>query len=1105
MRDLRGKVKWRAAFLAAVLAAGMLEGSILPVAAQSPEAGNAETEAAVTGTVYTEEEPTEQEVLLEGYLYQQGAEDPENGIVLYGAEGSSRLTGDEKLIYDVLKAHVQEIAAGEKKSTAVVVEGFQSLRQTEVTGAMSKVMQYLLMDCPYDLYWHDKSDISDGGCRYIYDYGADGKVISLTASLTVAKEYRTPLEYPHEIDTSKTGAAHEAAENAREIVKANQGKSDYEKLKSYLTAINRLVSYNDGAGNAGSPAKYGNCYPWQIVWVFDKDSSTNVVCEGYAKAFQYLCDLSTFQNAQCYTVTGTMSGGQGAGAHMWNVVRLNGESYLVDVTNCDTGTVGAPDRLFLASASRGSVNGGYEFDLPGGTVSYQYGARTILNGRPTAELLDGVLDLATEPYAVEAKEELASVTAPRVKAVTFGDEVSRERLAYGTARDKDGGSVSGSFWWSDSVTSYGDAGTKQLAARFLPDDSKYNSAELLITVTVNRKPVKVTADAKSKAQGQPDPELTYQTEGLVEGYPLQGALGRRDGEEVGTYDIIQGTLTNENNPNYDISFQKAVLEISLKDYTVNVQSRQSIRPGTGEFMEPVFTDETGAPVEGTLTYRYRNKDYASYDQLKEELTKLVEGQSGEISFAFQPADQQNYRPKEGTITFSVRAIEFLAGGRPAAAGNGVTVKKDAVYGDLWSEIVKISGITARTDSQTDNNKEHFTLRQSGRPQAGSGQAFQVLYSGTLGGTVYTDEVVCEGLVDVKKRTITVTAGDCRIRKVYDKTRSPGTAEGEFAFKNIVSGDEDTLQIKAVPDSYGDPNVNAKNNVKTVISLEGPGARNYELGKTALEVPGEITPKPVTPVVVVSGTYSYTGNAVTPSLTVAAGGDVLAKTDYEMVVTNNQKAGTASVAVKPKAQGNYTWDPAVQSSFNIEKGTYGGNKNIAMSAKVGEDGKFQLSSALPAGYKLGTIQVEDKDQIFAGTPTLSGSTVSGKIAGDTGKIGKTATIVVPVTESSDYRPFNITLTVTVQAENQNSGSDNNNGSNSNNNNNNNSNNNNNNTSTSGNAGTTVNTGAGTRTASGNGGSPATGDTSHILVYLLLLLLSAGALGGLWIGGCRRKFL
>ena len=30
----------------------------------------------------------------------------------------------------------------------------------------------------------------------------------------------------------------------------------------------------------------------ELIWVFDGDSSTNVVCEGYAKAFQYLCDLS---------------------------------------------------------------------------------------------------------------------------------------------------------------------------------------------------------------------------------------------------------------------------------------------------------------------------------------------------------------------------------------------------------------------------------------------------------------------------------------------------------------------------------------------------------------------------------------------------------------------------------------------------------------------------------------------------------------------------------------------------------------------------------------------------------------------------------------------
>ena len=59
------------------------------------------------------------------------------------------------------------------------------------------------------------------------------------------------------------------------------------------------------------------------------------VCEGYAKAFQLLCDLTTFNNnIACYTVSGVMTGATGAGNHMWNVVHMDDEnSYLVDVTN----------------------------------------------------------------------------------------------------------------------------------------------------------------------------------------------------------------------------------------------------------------------------------------------------------------------------------------------------------------------------------------------------------------------------------------------------------------------------------------------------------------------------------------------------------------------------------------------------------------------------------------------------------------------------------------------------------------------------------------------------------------------------------------------------
>ena len=82
-----------------------------------------------------------------------------------------------------------------------------------------------------------------------------------------------------------------------------------------------LVEYNSAAANDELDDSVQD--PWKLIWVFDGDSSTNVVCEGYAKAFKYLCDLSEFQrDISCITVSGVMSGGTGAGDHMWNVVNM---------------------------------------------------------------------------------------------------------------------------------------------------------------------------------------------------------------------------------------------------------------------------------------------------------------------------------------------------------------------------------------------------------------------------------------------------------------------------------------------------------------------------------------------------------------------------------------------------------------------------------------------------------------------------------------------------------------------------------------------------------------------------------------------------------------
>ena len=89
------------------------------------------------------------------------------------------------------------------------------------------------------------------------------------------------------------------------------------------------------------------------------------------------------------------------------------------------------------------------------------------------------------------------------------------------------------------------------------------SQRVEIVVNVEKAPLTVTATDESKVFGATDPELTYTVTGLVNGDTaadaLTGALSREAGEDVGTYDITQGTLDAEN---YDITFVDADFEIT---------------------------------------------------------------------------------------------------------------------------------------------------------------------------------------------------------------------------------------------------------------------------------------------------------------------------------------------------------------------------------------------------------------------------------------------------------------------------------------------------------------------------------------------------------------
>lgn len=339
--------------------------------------------------------------LLEGYLYQvNGLDVPE----VVKAEGSGNtasrpatyavaLNDATKSIYGKLVPEIKAIANGERTSSIVKVEGLNITYyksdlglDTLVTGnsftaeAQAKVKQLFTADVsadvlltslithlPYELYWFDKTN----GIQIFYEMTGTDEYVTISSveiMFHVSQDYAVTegdSYYPTMPDTTKTGAAKTAAATAAQVVAENQGKGIYSKLVAYREYITKAVDYNfDVANTANYP--YGD--PWQLIYVFDGDPDTNVVCEGYSKAFKYLCDLTwtgSDPEVKCYLAVGKMDSED----HMWNIVSIGGANYLTDITNCDSYAdgkfaIGYPDQLFLCGAE-GGVDAGYTVDIPG--------------------------------------------------------------------------------------------------------------------------------------------------------------------------------------------------------------------------------------------------------------------------------------------------------------------------------------------------------------------------------------------------------------------------------------------------------------------------------------------------------------------------------------------------------------------------------------------------------------------------------------------------------------------------------------------------------------------------------------------------------------------
>jgi hypothetical protein len=261
----------------------------------------------------------------------------------------------------------------------------------------------------------------------------------------------------------------------------------------------------------------------------------------------------------------------------------------------------------------------------------------------TVTFVSGSLSITTRPIGITAD----------VKTKVYGDpdpaltyQITSGSLAF---TDKFTGSLDRAA--GENVGNYAiQEGTVALNANYA---LTYAGANLSVTA----RPVAVTADAATKVYGDPDPTpFTYKitTGNLVNGDGFSGALARDPGTNVGSYDIVQGTLALSTN--YALTYNKGSLSITPRPIGI-----------TADAQTKVYGD-----ADPALTYKTTSGNLVSGDAFTGALTRAT----GE--------DVGPYGILQGTVTAGANYTLSYNGANLTITTRPITVTADAqtkTYGD----------------------------------------------------------------------------------------------------------------------------------------------------------------------------------------------------------------------------------------------------------------------------------------------------------------------------------------------------------------------------------------------------------------------------------------
>lgn len=873
-------------------AAGVKAAQNQPKTVAVPEAVTVQAEAAVDDS----------EEMFRLYAEQAFAEAAGQEMIMpYGTTAGDYLGKDTtpKLVYEALKPLIKQVADGEIASTVFtlrsengpcanmvwtkddfdgqelyeILSNGQKQIKPDVINAifggenpkwkekleLKAITNALLADCPKDLYWYDKTKGMSGGPDS-YAISSDFESIYVTAlkfRFTPAVEYAVGDQSNYEedsdynVDTEQTGAVTQTIEKANAIVTDASGKSDEEKLQYYKDRIVALTSYNDTAASANNVA-YGN--PWQLIWVFDENPDTEVVCEGYSKAFQFLCDLSTFtdEDFQCYSVTGyngwsnEITPVNPGGAHMWNVVNLNGVNYLADITNCDEESVGsgADQPLFLkyvyASDTDGQI---HEFDISGSKLHYTY--------FPEEKDLhcDGYLKLGPAPLEVDNTNLVsipASTVGTAITEVDISGKISGGKKPYSYAITEPANSwlmISAEGKITGTPTAV--AGDSTITVTITDADGKTTT----MTISVGEV-TSASAEQDLRWSGEPQTTATYgdanikgntatnRTEGGSQNITYSSsddkvAKVNASTGEVTIIGVGETTIraTVASTENYDGATIHYTLKVNPADYTYTFPTTLGVRKGSaastiGHGQKKTVNGVNDEQISGTL-YWYKDADCT---------IAVTDGDLATVGTVplygkFVPdGANKNYvtTEKKSASPTSVQVMDVSFSVSGEETSDSATVKKmNTTYGYQWKNILGFyTGLKASYNGNDDTDFGHFDfligadkepyseIRDS-YPDVGT-YPYEVVYNGTIDGETFTNVIVCSGSVTIAPKTL--TREDLQFEGDYEKTFDGTTKSNMWVNVKpsslVKAEDSVTIQTNA---HYDDMNAGSDKTITFTVS------------------------------------------------------------------------------------------------------------------------------------------------------------------------------------------------------------------------------------------------------------------------------------------------